>query len=111
MKGRFTFHFYRLGLKKKKKDTNKLKVEDSGMINVPKLILLLKQTKLIPLKEISVFKMIIKKMNKGQPISFKHKAIYNDIATRASVDPMSNSMPILAMTRKALKKNAEIGAK
>ena len=81
------------------------------MKNVPKLILLLKQTKLIPLKEISVFKMIIKKMNKGQPISFKHKAIYNDIATRASVDPMSNSMPILAMTRKALKKNAEIGAK
>ena len=48
------------------------------MINVPKIILLLKQTKLIPLKEISVFKAILKKMNKGQPISFKHKQIYND---------------------------------
>jgi hypothetical protein len=111
MKGRFTFHFYRLGLKKKKKDTNRLKIEDSGMINVPKIILLLKQTKLIPLKEITVFKAILKKMNKGQPISFKHKQIYNDIATRAAVDPMSNSMPILAMTRKALKQNAETGAK
>ena len=97
MKGRFTFHFYRLGLKKKKKDTNRLKIEDSGMINVPKIILL--------------FKAILKKMNKGQPISFKHKQIYNDIATRAAVDPMSNSMPILAMTRKALKQNAETGAK
>ena len=81
------------------------------MINVPKLILLLKQTKLISAKEIGVFKMIIKKMNKGQKLSVKHKQIYNDVATRASVDPMSNSMPILAMTRKALKKNAEIGAK
>ncbi len=80
------------------------------MINVPKIILLLKQTKLIPLKEISVFKAILKKMNKGQPISFKHKQIYNDIATRAAVDPMSNSMPMLAMTRKALKKNAQQGA-
>jgi hypothetical protein len=109
MKGRFTFHFYRLGLKKKKTDTNRLKIEDSDMINVPKLILLLKQTKLISLKEISVFKMIIKKMNKGQPISFKHKAIYNDVATRASVDPMSNSMPILAMTRKAMKRKSQKG--
>ena len=72
------------------------------MINVAKLILLLKQTKLIPLKEISVFKMIIKKMNKGQPISFKHRAIYNDIATRASVDPMSNSFVLLNQTKTKL---------
>jgi len=71
--------------------------------NVNKVILLLKQTKLIPQKDISVFRTILKKMNRGQKISFKHKQIYNDIATRASVDPMSNNMPILALTKKAIK--------
>ena len=52
-------------------------------INVNKLVLLLKQTKLIPQKEISVFKMILKKMNRGAKITFKQKQIYNDIATKA----------------------------
>ena len=75
-------------------------------INVNKLILLLKQTKLIPQKEISIFKMILKKMNKGQNISVKHRQIYSDIVTKLSVDPMSNSMPILALTRTFLKKKA-----
>jgi hypothetical protein len=75
-------------------------------INVPKLIFLLKQTKLIPQKDISVFKMIIKKMNKGQNLSVKHRQIYSDIVTKLSVDPMSNSMPILALTRTFLKKKA-----
>jgi hypothetical protein len=74
------------------------------MINVNKFILLLKQTKLIPQKEISVFKTILQKMNRGQSISFKQKQIYNDIVTRASVEPMSNSMPILTLTKKELKK-------
>ena len=78
-------------------------------INVPKLILLLKQTKLIPQKDISVFKMIIKKMNKGQNLSVKHRQIYSDVVTKLSVDPMSNNMPILTLTRNALKKRA--GAK
>jgi len=76
-------------------------------INVNKLILLLKQTKLIPQKEISIFKMILKKMNKGQNISVKHRQIYSDIVTKLSVDPMSNSMPIIALTRGALKKKAD----
>ena len=75
-------------------------------INVNKLILLLKQTKLIPQKEISIFKMILKKMNKGQNISVKHRQIYSDIVTKLSVDPLSNSMPIIALTRGALKKKA-----
>ena len=72
-------------------------------INVPKLILLLKQTKLIPAKEISVFKMIIKKMNKGLKLNIKQKKIYSDIVTKASVDPMSNNMALLSLTKKALK--------
>jgi hypothetical protein len=76
-------------------------------INVNKLVLLLKQTKLIPQKEISVFKMILKKMNRGLKISLKHKQIYNDIATKAAVDPMSNNMSILSLTRNALKKKAK----
>ena len=75
-------------------------------INVNKLVLLLKQTKLIPQKEISVFKMILKKMNRGAKITFKQKQIYNDIATRAAVDPMSNSLSIIALTRNVLKKRA-----
>ena len=76
-------------------------------ININKLIVLLKQTKLIPQKEISVFKMILKKMNNGLKISLKHKQIYNDIVTKAAVDPMSNNMSILSLTRNALKKKAK----
>ena len=76
-------------------------------IDVNKLVLLLKQTKLIPQKEISVFKMILKKMNNGLKISLKHKQIYNDIVTKAAVDPMSNNMSILSLTRNALKKKAK----
>jgi len=77
-------------------------------IDVNKIVLLLKQTKLIPQKEISVFKMILKKMNRGQPISVKHRQIYNDVATRAAVDTMSNNMSILSLTRNALKKKARL---
>ena len=76
-------------------------------INVNKLVLLLKQTKLIPQKEISVFKMILKKMNRGAKITFKQKQIYNDIATKAGIEPMSNNMSILSLTRNALKKKAK----
>jgi|TARA_B100000959_G_scaffold88838_1_gene94254 hypothetical protein len=76
-------------------------------IDINKMILLLKQTKLIPQKEISVFKMILKKMNNGLKISLKHKQIYNDIVTRAAVDPMSNNMSILSLTRNAIKKKAK----
>jgi len=72
-------------------------------INVPKLVLLLKQTKLIPPQEISVFKMIIKKMNKGLKLNVKQKKIYNDVVTKASVDPLSNNMALLSLTKKTLK--------
>jgi hypothetical protein len=74
------------------------------MINVNKFILLLKQTKIIPLKEISVVKTIVKKMNKGQPLSVKQKQIFNDVAAKASVDPMTNNQAILSLTKMALKK-------
>jgi len=73
------------------------------MINVNKFILLLKQTKLIPTKEISVVKTILKKMNKGQRLNIKQRQIYNDVATKASVDPMTNNMAILALTKNKLK--------
>jgi hypothetical protein len=75
------------------------------MINVNKFILLLKQTKIIPLKEISVVKTIVKKMNKGQPLSVKQKQIFNDVAAKASVDPMTNNQAILSLTKMALKKS------
>ena len=79
-------------------------------INVNKLVLLLKQTKLIPQKEISVFKMILKKMNRGAKITFKQKQIYNDIATKAGIEPMSNNMSILSLTRNILKKKVKAAA-
>jgi hypothetical protein len=74
------------------------------MINVNKFILLLKQTKLIPTKEISVVKTILKKMNKGQRLNIKQRQIYNDVATKASVDPMTNNLAIFALTKGALKR-------
>ena len=42
-------------------------------------------------------------MNKGQKLSVKHKQIYNDIATKASVDPMTNNIALFALTKKDLK--------
>jgi len=66
--------------------------------------MLLKQTKLVPAPKINEIKTIVKKMNKGQRLNIKQKEIYNDIATRASVDPMTNNLAIFALTKGALKR-------
>ena len=74
------------------------------MINVNKLALLLRQTKLIPPKDINLMKMIAKKINKGQKINVKQKQFYNDVATRLSIEPMLDNPALFAKTKSILKK-------
>ena len=74
------------------------------MINVNKLVMLLRQTKLIPSKEINLTKVIAKKMNKGQKINATQKQFFNDIAARLSMEPMLNNSALFGMTRKIVKK-------
>jgi len=74
------------------------------MIDVNKFILLLKQTKIVPAPKINEVKTVLKKMERGQKLSLKQMAIFNDIATKASVDPMTNTMSILALTKQVLKR-------
>ena len=42
-------------------------------------------------------------MNKGLKLNVKQKKIYNDVVTKASVDPLSNNMALLSLTKKTLK--------
>ena len=74
------------------------------MINVNKLVLLLKQTKLIPPKDINLMKMIAKKINKGQKINTVQKQFFNDIATRLSIEPILDNPALFGMTKRILKK-------
>ena len=74
------------------------------MINVNKLVMLLRQTKLIPSKEINLMKVIAKKMNKEQKINATQKQFFNDIAARLSMEPMLNNPTLFGMTRKIVKK-------
>ena len=74
------------------------------MINVVKLSTLLKQTKLIPAKDITMMKTIVRKMNKGQKITLKQKEFYNDVATRLSMEPMLDNPALFGMTKRILKK-------
>ena len=74
------------------------------MVDVNKFMLLLKQTKLVPAPKINEIKTIVKKMNRGLKLNIKQQAIYADIATKASVDPMTNNLAILMLTKQHLKK-------
>lgn len=74
-------------------------------IDVQKFVLLLKQTKLVSNTEISKIKVILRKMTKGQSLTLKQQAIYADIATKASVDPMTNNLALLSLTRMILKRS------
>ena len=73
------------------------------MINVNKLALLLRQTKLIPSKDINLMKMIAKKMNDGKKISTIQKQFYNDVVTRLSMEPMLDNPALFGMTKRILK--------
>ena len=74
------------------------------MINVTKLATILRQTKLIPAKDITLMKTIVKKINKGQRLTPKQKEFYNDVATQLSMEPMLDNSALFEMTKRILKK-------
>jgi len=74
------------------------------MINVNKLVLLLKQTKLIPPKDINLMKLIVRKMNKDQKLNLKQKQFFNDVATKLSMEPMLDNPALFIMTKNIIKK-------
>jgi len=74
------------------------------MINVNKLVLLLKQTKLIPPKDINLMKLVVRKMNKDQKLNLKQKQFFNDVATKLSMEPMLDNPALFIMTKNIIKK-------
>ena len=74
------------------------------MLNVTKLATILRQTKLIPPKDITLMKTIVKKINKGQRLTPKQKEFYNDVATQLSMEPMLDNPALFGMTKRILKK-------
>ena len=71
-------------------------------INVNRFIMLLKQTELIPMADIYKVKNTMMRMNKGQRLTLKQRQLYEEVATKASVDPMSNSFVLLNQTKTKL---------
>ena len=78
------------------------------MINVMKLSMLLRQTKLIPSKDINKVKIIAKKMNKGQKVNATQKTLFNNVSSKLSMIPMLNNSSLYAMTKKILKKEQKM---
>ena len=78
------------------------------MINVNKLSMLLRQTKLVPSKDINKVKIIAKKMNKGQKVNVTQKTLFNNVSSRLSMIPMLDNSSLYAMTKKILKKEQKI---
>ena len=74
------------------------------MIDVNRFILLLKQTKIVPAPEINKVKTVLKTLERGQKLNIKQMEIFQDIATKASVDPMTNNLAILSLTKQVLKR-------
>ena len=74
------------------------------MIDVNRFILLLKQTKIVPAPEINKVKTVLKKLERGQKLNIKQMEIFQDIATKASVEPMTNNLAILSLTKQVLKR-------
>ena len=79
-------------------------------INVNRFIMLLKQTKIVPMAEVYKIKNVIKRMNKGQKITMVQRKLYHDIATKASMNPMTNSFTVVNKVRTILKRDRKIKA-
>ena len=80
------------------------------MLNTTKLATILRQTKLIPPKDIQLMRTIVRKMNNGQKLSLKQKEFYLDVATKLSMEPMLDNTAIFRMTRVDLKKKLKGGS-
>ena len=79
------------------------------MLNATKLATILRQTKLIPPKDIQLMRTIVRKINNGQKLSLKQKEFYLDVATKLSMEPMLNESAIFRLTRGVLKKKLKGG--
>ena len=73
-------------------------------IEVNRFILLLKQTKIFPQQKINEAKTVLKKLERGQKLNLKQLEIFQEISTKASVDPMTNNLALLALTKQILRK-------
>ena len=73
-------------------------------IDVNRFILLLKQTKIFPQQKINEAKTVLKKLERGQKLNLKQLEIFQEISTKASVDPMTNNLALLALTKQILRK-------
>ena len=80
------------------------------MLNTTKLATILRQTKLIPPKDIQLMRTITRKMNNGQKLTLKQKEFYLDVATKLSMEPMLDNTAIFRMTRVDLKKKLKGGS-
>lgn len=76
-------------------------------IDVNKFILLLKQTKIVPAPKINGVKTVLKKMDRGQKLNIKQLEIFQDIATKAALDPMTNNLALLSLTKQILRRQAK----
>ena len=80
------------------------------MLNTTKLATILRQTKLIPPKDIQLMRTIARKMNNGQKLTLKQKEFYLDVTTKLSMEPMLDNTAIFRMTRVDLKKKLKGGS-
>ena len=76
-------------------------------IEVNRFILLLKQTKIFPQQKINEAKTVLKKLERGQKLNLKQLEIFQEISTKASVDPMTNNLALLALTKQILRKQTK----
>ena len=74
------------------------------MLNTTKLATILRQTKLIPPKDIQLMRTIARKMNNGQKLTLKQKEFYLDVTTKLSMEPMLDNQTLFALTKRILKK-------
>ena len=73
------------------------------MINLQKLVMLMRQTKFIPNADINKVRVIVKKMNKGQKVTVAQRAFFNDLSRKLMI-PILDTGPLYMMTKKTLKK-------
>lgn len=76
-------------------------------IDVNRFILLLKQTKIFPQQKINEAKTVLKKLERGQKLNIKQLEIFQEISTKASVDPMTNNLALLSLTKQILRRQSK----
>ena len=76
-------------------------------IEVNRFILLLKQTKIFPQQKINEAKTVLKKLERGQKLNIKQLEIFQEISTKASVDPMTNNLALLSLTKQILRRQSK----